>query len=212
MGRLPLLALAALAFAAAASAEQAGKDIRDLALGMTVAELPQSGYVELVCAAKPDQKLDNWEGYAQCPANAAGQREVRFQFDASDDPRAKYNDRSQGTKIGGHPVLISILVSKTRAVAGILIETDPNVRLFLKKKAFLLAPQIRQRYGDEGWTCVDRPRAEGEEPIGGEFVKEHCEKTTANRRYTYDRDLYQRAGQALKDFVSSTRLAILPNA
>jgi hypothetical protein len=212
MRRCPSLATAALALilaTAPAPAAEDGKDIRDIAIGMKVAELPQVGYVELLCAKAPDKKLDNWEGFSQCPANSAGDREVRFQFDDSDDPRAKYNDRSRGTKIGGHPVLISLLISNTQTVSGILIETDPNVRLFMKKKAFLMGEQIRQRYGEDGWTCAERPKAEGEEPIGGEFIKERCEKTAAARRYVYERDLFQRAGQSLKDFVSETRLAIL---
>jgi hypothetical protein len=213
MGRSPSLAIAALALvlaAAPARAAEDGKDIRDIAIGMKVAELPQVGYVELLCAKAPDKQLDSWEGFAQCPANDKGQREVRFQFDESDDPRAKYNDRSRGTKIGGHPVLISLLISKAETVDGILIETDPKVRLFMKKKAFLMGEQIRQRYGEDGWTCADRPKAADEEPIGGEFIKERCEKMTQTRRYVYERDLFQSAGQALKDFVSTTRLAILP--
>lgn len=211
MMRLGAIAFVALALAGApALATEGGKDIRDLAIGMRVAELPQVGYVELICAAAPDKKLDNWEGYAQCPANAEGAREVRFQFDDSDDPRAKFNDRSRGTKIGGHPVLISVLISAEQTLGGILIETDPNVRLFMKKKAFLLGEQIRQRYGEDGWTCVNRPKESGEEPIGGEFIKERCEKKAPTRRYVYERDLFQRAGQSLKDFISVTRLAIYP--
>ena len=195
--------------AAPVGAAEDGKDIRDLGIGMKVAGLPQTGYVELSCAGAPEKKLDNWEGYAQCPANGAGTREVRFQFDDSDDPRAKFNDRSRGTKIGGHPVLISLLISKAQTVSGILIDTDPNVRLFMKKKAFLMGEQIRQRYGDDGWTCANLPKGADEEPVGGEFVKERCEKTTADRRYVYERRLLQHAGLALKDFVSATRLEIL---
>ncbi len=204
------LALAAVfAFAACpARAEEDGKDIRDLAIGMSVAELPQAGYVELICAGVPDTQLDSWEGYEKCPANDKGQREVRFQFDDA-SLQAQYNERYKGTKIGGHPVLISILISKARTVDGILIETDPKVRLFLKKKAFLMALQIRERYGNDGWTCADQPKGAGEEPVGGAFIKERCEKVTATRRYVYDRELFQRAGQSLKDFVSTTRLAIL---
>ena len=204
-------ALAALCLALApapAGAAEAGKDIREIGVGMKVSELPQSGYVELLCVDAPDKKLDNWEGFAQCPANSEGEREVRFQFDDSDDPRAKFNDRSRGTKIGGHPVLISLLISNARTVSGILIETDPNVRLFMKKKAFLMGEQIRQRYGEDGWTCANIAKDAGEAPVGGEFVKERCEKTAGDRRYVFERRLFLRAGQQLKDFVSSTRLAI----
>lgn len=209
MKRISLFALASLALVASpVAATVEGKDIRDLIIGSKVSDFPQEGYVELFCTAAPKQQLDNWEGYSTCPANAAGQHEVSFQFDKSADALSQANDRSQGTKIGGHPVLISILVSAKQTLDGINIETDPNVRLFLKKKAFLMGLQIRERYGVDGWACVDKPQAEGEEAVGGEFINEHCTKTTPTRRYVYDRVLLQRKGKALKDFVSATRLEI----
>jgi hypothetical protein len=40
-------------------------------------------------------------------------------------------------------------------------------------------------------------------------MKEHCEKTTATRRFILDRQLFRRAGKALKFFVSNTELLIL---
>ena len=202
-----LLALALCAAATGARAEEG--DIRDLSVGQSAAELPQVGYVELACAAKPDLMLDSWADYGKCPADTDGRREVRFQFDDSTNPRAQYNDNLRGTRVGGHPVLISLRFTAKGVVDAILIETDPKVRLFLKKKAFLMALQIRERYGAEGWTCADRPKAAGEEALAGQFIKEHCEKATATRRYAYDRDLYQKSGKDLRDFVSTTRLAIL---
>ena len=202
-----LLALALCAAGAGARAEEG--DIRDLTVGMAAAELPQVGYVELVCAGKPDTALGSWADYETCASDKDGRREVRFQFDDSTNPRAQYNDNFRGTRVGGHPVLISLRFTARGIVDAILIETDPKVRLFLKKKAFLMALQIRERYGAEGWTCADRPKAAGEEALAGQFIKEHCEKATATRRYAYDRDLYQKSGQDLRDFVSTTRFAIL---
>ena len=202
-----LLALALCAAGAGARAEEG--DIRDLTVGMAAAELPQVGYVELVCAGKPDTALGSWADYETCASDKDGRREVRFQFDDSTNPRAQYNDNFRGTRVGGHPVLISLRFTASGIVDAILIETDPKVRLFLKKKAFLMALQIRERYGAEGWTCADRPKAAGEEALAGQFIKEHCEKATATRRYAYDRDLYQKSGQDLRDFVSTTRFTIL---
>ena len=205
---IALLTAAAAGCAAAPARCEDGKDIRDLVIGMKVADLPQTGYVELVCAAMPEKQLDDWNGYASCPPNAAGQREVRFQFGDNDNPQTLLMDRERGTRIGGHPVLISILISKTETVTGIVIETDPKVRLYLKKKAFLMGLQIRERYGVDGWTCINQPPAEGEEAVGGQLIKERCEKQTPTRHYVYDRQLLQRSGQTLKDFISMTRLSI----
>ena len=205
---IALLTAAVIGCVTAPAFSEDGKDIRDLAIGMKVADLPQTGYVELVCAAMPEKQLDDWSGFATCPANAAGQREVRFQFGDNDNPQTLLMDHDRGTRIGGHPVLISILVSKGETVDAIIIETDPKVRLFLKKKAFLMGLQIRERYGVEGWTCINLPRAESEEAVGGQLIKERCEKQTPARHYTYERQLLQRSGLTLKDFISMTRLSI----
>ena len=87
--------------------------------------------------------------------------------------------------------------------------SDPAARLYLRKKAFLFGEQVKARFGGAGWTCASQDPAADQEPVGGVFLNEHCEKTTAARKLTLDRALFRRAGQDLKDFVSRSRLEIL---
>lgn len=198
--------LAALAPAWPARAD--GNDLREFRVGMAVSDLPRSGYQDFSCADGPERKLRGWEDYQQCPPQAPGLRAVRFRYDEKANPLAKINDAYEGTKVQGHPVLLTLLIGDAGRVGALVIETDPNVRLFLRKKAFLFGERVKARYGEEGWACISQDLAPDELPVGGVFVKEHCEKKTATRRFVLDRALFRRSGQDLKDFVSRSRLEV----
>lgn len=199
--------LLAAAYAGPAVAEE--NDLRDLRLGMEVRELPRSGYLGFVCADAPGTAMAGWQDYTRCPADAAGRRAVRFQYDDAANPQAYLNDKYEGTKVGGHPVLLTLFIRDTGLVDGLRIETDPSARLFLRKKAFLLGALAKARFGEDGWSCTSGQPTDDAQPVGGVFVQEHCEKTTPSRRYVLDRALFRRPGQELRDFVSRTRLEIL---
>ncbi len=215
---LALAAFAVLPAAVGAPASGDQNDLREFHLGMSVADLPKSGYVDLTCADMPknapDRMLQGWEDYRKCPAEPSGLRAVGFRYDESANPLSKVNSVYEGTKVGGHPVLLRLLIGDDNQggggrVDGIVIETDPTARLYLRKKAFLFGEQVKARYGDQGWTCTEGKPAADEEPVGGVFLKEHCEKTTPTRHFVLERELFRRAGQDLKDFVSHSRLEIL---
>jgi len=199
-------AIAALSVVAPARADE--NDLREFRVGMAVGELPQSGYLGLSCADGPGQALHRWQEYRQCPLQASGVYAVRFQYDEAANPLAKVNGVYEGTKVGGHPVRLTLLIGDNDRVRGLVIETDPNTRLYLRKKAFLFGEQAKARYGDDGWICVNQDLAANEQPVGGVSIKEHCEKTTATRHFVLDRALFRRSGEALKDFVSQSRLEI----
>lgn len=209
-----LLALAAAWPAAADTLPSAPEDndLREFRVGMALDQLPRAGYLGFACAAAPGRKLDGWQEYRQCPAEASGWHAVRFQYDEAANPLAKVNSLYEGTKVGGHPVLLTALVGDDGRLKGLVIETDPAARLYLRKKAFLFGAQVKARYGDAGWTCASQEPAADQEPVGGVFVNEHCEKATAARKLTLDRALFRRAGQELKDFVSRSRLEVLGRA
>ncbi len=201
--------MAALAYApVSTAAADDDADFRDFRLGMSVQELPHAGYLGFACAAS-GEPLAGWLDFARCAPDAAGRYEVRFRYDEAAEPRALINDRYEGTKVGGHPVRLSLLIGRDARLEGIRIETDPKARLFLRKKAFLFGPQAMKRYGEEGWTCRNGQAREGEQPVGGVFLREHCEKTAAARRFVLERELYRRSGEELKDFVSLSRLTIM---
>jgi hypothetical protein len=106
-------------------------------------------------------------------------------------------------------VLLSLLIGEDERVEGLRIVTDPKARLYMRKKAFLFASQVKARFGEEGWRCVEARPGADEAPVGGMFIKEHCEKTTATRRYVLDRELFRHPGESLRDFVGGTQLTIL---
>lgn len=205
------LALAALALplGTAAAAEEDENDLREFRVGMPVSELPATGYVGFACAAEPEHQLAGWADWRECPADGAGLRAVSFRYDDRESDLARIDEDEAGTKVAGHPVRLALLIGEDARVQGLRIETDPEARLYLRKKAFLFARQVKARFGEEGWRCTEQPPASGEIPVGGMFIKEHCEKTTATRRYLLDRELYRHEGEPLRDFVGGTQLTIL---
>ncbi len=183
-------------------------DLREFRIGMTLADLPRTGYRDFVCVADPEHKLADWSGYLACPADAGGRREIGFRYDPGANPNPRYNLPDDGTKVAGHPVRLSLLLSAAGEVVGLRITTDPDAALYLHKKAFLLADQMMARYGREGWHCVKAAPGGDAEPLGGVFMREHCEKTTETRHLVLDRALYRRPGEDARHFVNSTAILI----
>jgi hypothetical protein len=203
------LALAVLAGAASAAEDPLEGDLRDLRVGMRVAELPAEGYVDLACGSNGGAgggALDSWADYARCPPDAAGLHEVTFAFAPS--PLAELGDRWEGTKVAGHPVIPSLLIDDGGVVQGIRIVTDPEARLYLRKKAFLLGIRVMGRYGRDGWRCVEAEPGEGRAPVGGMFIDRRCEKIFHDRRLILETDLYRAPGQEGREFTDATRLEI----
>lgn len=201
------LALTLLAVAPAwtpARAEDA--DLREFRVGMAASELPVAGYADFSCAG--GQGLEGWQDYRRCPPDAAGLHPLRFHYQDGANDLAFINDSYEGTKVGGHPVLLTLLISGAGIVEGLRIETDPAARLNRRKKAYLLGELAKARYGEAGWACTEEPAAAGEEPVGGTFLKEHCEKATPSRRYVLDRQMFRRAGSDARAFVSGSQLEI----
>jgi hypothetical protein len=185
-------------------------DLRDLRVGMRVAELPTEGYVDLACGEKrgaAGAALASWAEFARCPADRAGRHEVTFAF--AESPLAELGERWEGTKVAGHPVIPSLLIDEGGVVQGIRIVTDPDARMYLKKKAFLLGIRVMGRYGRDGWTCTEAEPGAGRAPVGGLFVDRHCEKVFHDRRLILETDLYRTADQQGQEFTGATRLEIL---
>lgn len=196
--------LLALALTAPATAQNAGpadaKDLRDIRVGMSVADLPSAGYADFACAADTGRKVAGWSAARDCPADANGLHALRFGYD-------KETDR-EGVIVAGHPAVLTLLVDNDDKVAALRIETDPKARLYLRKKAFLFATQIKSRYGSEGWDCTQGQPEAGEQPVGGVYIRERCTKTTQDRAIVVERSLFRRPDQDAKNFVDETRMTI----
>lgn len=181
--------------------DYSGDDLRDIKIGGKVAELPVNGYVDFSCPADNSARPAGWSAWRDCPAGFDGLHALHFGFDPATS--------RDGTIVAGHPVVLTALIDNDGIVAGLEIDTDPKTRLYLRKKAFLFGPQVKARYGSDGWTCTQADLAAGEEPVGGVHVKEKCTKTTQGRALTIERSLYRKAGQDEKNFVDETRFTIL---
>jgi hypothetical protein len=187
--------------AAAVATER--KDLRDISVGEPIADLKDHGYAGWKCRTA-ETTLSGWSDWRTCPPEASGLRAIRFEYDETVNPLAPYNDRFQGTKVAGHPALLTAFVADDGEVKALEIETDPKARLFMRKKAFLLAGQVKDRYGAAGWTCTSAKPSGDEEPVGGLFIKDHCEKTVDGRLVVVDQTLLRHAGEDIKDFQGST--------
>ena len=183
---------------------QPNHDLRDITVGMSVVQIPDEGYVNLVCANDPSRKLNSWSAWRDCPINADSMHVVRFEF----DPETS----REGTLVAGHPVILTAIIDDAGSVAGLEIDTDPKARLYMRKKAFLLGVQVKSRYGSEGWECTQRPPDHGEQPVGGTYVRESCRKAIPGRMIVVDRDLFRRLDQDAKNFVDQTRVKITRSA
>jgi hypothetical protein len=184
-------------------------DLRDLRVGMSVDELPADGYVDLACGSDggaPGAALASWAEFARGPPDAAGLHEVTFAYAAS--PLAELGDRWEGTKVAGHPVIPSLLIDGSGVVQGMRIVTDPDTRMYLKKKAFLLGVRVMGRYGRDGWTCTEAAPGAGRAPVGGLFIDRRCEKIFHDRRLILATALYRTAEQQGQEFTGATRLEI----
>ncbi|MEK0085822.1 hypothetical protein [Benzoatithermus flavus] len=199
----------ALAGPARAGDYPAGNDLREIRVGMRVADLPTEGYAGFACAADPERKLHGWAEYATCPRDEHGLHAIAFGYDERSNVLGPLDDKYQGTKVAGHPVLLTLLVGDDGRVDGLEMRTDPKARLYLRKKAFLFANQVKARYGEEGWVCSSAPPTGDEAPVGGTFIKEHCEKRADGRRLVLERELLRHSGEELRQFVGETRFTIL---
>ncbi len=194
---------------AAAAEDPLEGDLRDLSVGMMVDDLPLDGYVGIACGhvgGEPGPEIDGWQDYAACPADRDGLHEVAFDY-AEDNPWAAVNDKWEGTKVAGHPVQPSLLITADGMVKGIRIVTNGR-RMYLKKKAYLLPIRIMGRYGRDGWSCEEAKPGDGKTAIGGMFIDRLCEKTYHDRRLLMKVDLYRTDGQEGQEFTGATRFEI----
>lgn len=206
------LAMLVLAAPVPAAEDPEQGDVRDLRLGLHVSELPDRGYVGFACGndgGEPGTPLEGWAGYARCPPEPSGLHEVTFRYDEALQPWAKVSDRWEGTKLAGHPVILSLLIDDAGVVRGIRAVTDPDARMYMKKKAYLLTLRVKGRYGRDGWRCRPGEPVGDRAPVGGVFIDEVCEKTYDGRRLVLHTELYRTAGQSGREFTNSTRFEIL---
>ncbi len=206
-------------------------EIRGLGLGMTLQTLQDMDLYNHACGSNggpPLKLIDGWGAFTECEADANGLREIYIEFDdelqyiirATPDLPEDENwlTKFAGTKIAGHPVVLTALLDEAGTVRGLRAVTDPRAELQYRRKAYLLRNPVKKRYEPLGWNCRDLPLAEGETPIGRFSINERCETITNDVRHVFVvTHLYRRPGQDGVDaannavegeFESSTRMEI----
>lgn len=207
----------ALTFAASAVLASSGAlaqgsskrpDIWTIPIGAQASDLPDA-FVDYACGTNggpPSRLLKNFSDYAKCPADANGLHEVYFRYDDEMEYIARALEQEQqiniyrGTQMYDFPIMTSALFDDSGVVKGLRIITDPRDSEIRGRNEFwTLGNFLKQRFGDEGWNCVDLPPAEGENPVGSYFVKNHCEKVADGKRYILEQQFLQKKGQTFID-------------
>jgi hypothetical protein len=186
-------------------------EIRGLKLGLKAQEMSLNGFGELACGSNggpPRQKLEEWSDFAKCRPEDGNLHEVYARFDDEDDyigraiDEPRYARGKTGTRVAGHPVILSALFDRDGVLRGLRFVTDPRAATHERRMAHMLRLAIFDRYDPEGWACTDLPRDAGESPVGGIFVKLRCEKATSERHLMVETHLLGRPGQADNDPVT----------
>jgi hypothetical protein len=201
------LAVAVSSAARAQSKHEAKADpgeIHGLKLGLNAKAMTLAGFGELACGSDggpPRQRLDGWSGFAACRPEANGLHEVYIRFDdeedyigrAIDDPLFAHG--KIGTRVAGHPVILSALFDAGGVLRGLRFVTDPRAAPHERRMAHLFRLAVINRYEPDGWSCTDFPPASGESPVGGVFLKQRCEKASPERQLMVEARFLRKPGQ-----------------
>jgi hypothetical protein len=203
-----LAALAALFISAPACAQPQRDpgEIHGLKLGLKADAMSTDTFGDLACGSNggpPRQAIDDWSDFRKCRPEPSGLHEVNVRFDdqqdyigrAIDDPM--YAQGRIGTRVAGHPVILSVLFDKDGLLRGIRMISDPRGSIMERRMAHMLRLAIINRYEPDGWSCIDFPPAAGETPVGGGvFIKQRCEKRTAERDLDVEAHFLRKPGQS----------------
>lgn len=174
-------------------------DLHGVNVGMQADALPSSYYGNFACADAPAKQIAGWSAWRACPTDAEGLHVMRVTFEKPGEDE---------TIVAGHPVTLALGFDSGGRLARIVIETVARTSLYMRKKAFLLGRQAQSHYGASGWNCRSAKPSQGEEAIGGVFIKRECSKTLDDRKVDVVSSLFHKAGGAPADFVSSGRVVI----
>jgi hypothetical protein len=200
IGAVAALAIAGASGAWAQTRSDAG-EIHGLELGLSAQAMTLDGWGELACGSNggpPRREVGAWSEFKTCPPESNGLHEVAARFDDEDEYVAKaLGEPAQhsGTRVAGHPVVLSALFDDGGVLRGIRMVSDPRAAPAERRMAHLLGVAVINRYGTDGWTCTDLPTAEGESPVGGVFIKQRCEKTMPGRALSVETHFLRKPGQ-----------------
>jgi hypothetical protein len=180
-------------------------EIRGLRLQLNAQSMTLDGFGELACGSNggpPRQRLDHWSQFGKCQPEQSGLFEVYARFDDEDEYVGKAIEEPRhargktGTRVAGHPVILSALFDRYGTLRGLRFVTDPRVATHERRVAHMLRLAVMNRYEPDGWTCTDLAPATGETPVGGIFLKRRCLKLMPERHLMLEAHLLRKAGQS----------------
>ena len=174
-------------------------DLHDVNIGMSVQDLPASGYRNLSCIGTTNQPVESWRAWMSCPANADGVRGLHVEYDQPGHDE---------TLVAGHPVDLSLFFDGSARLVRIEIKTKNQTSLYMRKKAYRLGLQAKEHYGDEGWTCEKAQPTADEEAIGPTYINDTCSKTLDNRAIEVTNRFFHKSGGSPKEFVSESLVVV----
>jgi hypothetical protein len=182
--------------------------IWDIHLGDTASAIPDE-YINYACGTNggpPSLPLPNFAAFKKCKPEADGLREVYFEYDDEQEyvARALQNRagimRYAGTTVFEFPIVASLLFDDSGRVRGERMVTDPRQQVSRDRLEFWeLGTFLRQKFGNDPWTCKDLPPDDGETPVGSRFTKSHCEKTVSDVHLILEQRFFQKKGQQFTD-------------
>ena len=145
------------------------------------------GFGEFACGSNggpPRAKLDGFADFARCRAEPSGLHEVYLRFDDEEEYIGKAIDDDQytrkiGTRVAGHPVILSVLFDDGGTLRGIRFVTDPRAAPGERRMAHLLRVAAINRYGPAG-VDLRRPAARRRRDAGRRHL--HQAASAARRR------------------------------
>ena len=183
-------------------------NVWDIHIGDVASDIPNE-FASYACGTNggpPSIPLANFTEFMKCRPDAAGLREVYFEYDDELEYRARaLNLRAEirryaGTTAFEFPVVASVLFDPAGRARGERLVTDPRQQTSRRRIEFwTLANFLRQRYGEDGWDCKDLPPEQGEGPAGSVFVKSHCEKEADGFHFILEQHYFQKKGQRFLD-------------
>lgn len=202
--------------------------IWDVRIGEPLSQIPEREIVDLACGTNggpPSRPLGSLSEFRVCNPEGNGLREVYFRYDDELEYWAKALELIvesrlyAGTKVYGHPVILSALVDASGIVQGVRIISDPRAALSVRHRAVALHRFIKARFGEE-WRCIDRHPRDGETPLGGTYLNTACKTVVSDRGNAYlEAHFFRKKGQTpinrstgqvnRAQFESTTRFEIL---
>jgi hypothetical protein len=201
-----LLGIAFILVTGITSANDKLGQVRDLYIGMPITDLAENQGYFFRCS--DGKKLEKINEYQVCPTDEQGFIQLNVIYNNETSEWGDVNDKWLGTKLAGHPVIINSFINANGEIERIDVQTDPNSRMYMKKKSFLLGQRIKNQFGENFWMCTKRQQ-DDEIEVGGMLIDELCRKDFHGFSVVTHIELFYKLTDGKKQYINSTKFSLL---